>query len=158
MTHAQAFGSGGHRPRRPSGLELKKVALTAGAVLATINVWTGAPLLALWLGSLLFPSMALSFGALLFVVAVIAVMASLLAMAIVRLSAAYDELTGRPLEARHASPWLRWERGEREPASRTRVPVSTIELAVITVLVVSVVLIETYFFLFDHPALPHPTN
>ncbi len=153
----RAQRAGSNADQRPSlGFSLKKVALSAGALLASINVWTGAPLLALWLGSLLFPSMALSFAALVFVVLVIAAVALLLMLAVARLSSAYDELTGRPLEARRASPWLRSARGEREPAGRTRVRSSPLELTVIAGMVGAVLAFEVYFFFFDHPGMPHP--
>src|SRR5215218_4100570 len=36
---------------RPRLFRLKRTVLTVGVALASINVWTGAPLLAIWVGS-----------------------------------------------------------------------------------------------------------
>ena len=44
-----------------------------------------------------------------------------------RVSAAYDELTGRPHAARRTSPWLRSMRGEREELARKGEGISGVE-------------------------------
>jgi hypothetical protein len=138
-----------------AGRALKKVALTTGATLASINIWTGAPLLALWIGSRAFYSApeGLTLGAVSFVVVVMGIFEFLLLVVLTRLNAAYDELIGRPLEARRTSPWLRMERTLREPENRTgapvrrtRVPSTPVEIAAMASAAAAVVTLEGYFF------------
>ena len=138
-------------------LSLRKAMLTASALLVSINVWTGAPLLTLWIASRVFPSTALTLGAVAFVVVLLGVLAVMLMLALAWLSAAYDELTGRPTRARRDSPWVRFENGEEEPQRRRFVPSSAVELAVMASIVAAVLAFEVYFFFFEHPALPHPS-
>src|SRR4051812_21102759 len=90
-------------PPRP--LALRRIALVSSSALAAINIWTGAPLLALWVGSQVVGSSGLSMSAVFVVVAVLAASCLALAKALTWLSARYDELTGRPAGARRTSPW-----------------------------------------------------
>jgi uncharacterized membrane protein (DUF485 family) len=145
----QVPGSRDAAPRR-RGLKAKKTALASAATLVSINIWTGAPLLALWVGSRVEPSSDLSMGAVFVVIVVLAVLVFLLALILTRLNAAYDELTGRPQEARRASPWLRSLRGEREELRRTRVRSSAIEIAVMVTVVAAALTFEVWFFFFAH--------
>jgi hypothetical protein len=128
----------------------KKIALTIAATVVSIKIWTGAPLLAVWVGSRVEPSSDLSMGAVLVVIVVLAVSVFSLAVLLMRLNAAYDELTGRPQDARRASPWLRSMRGEREEFRRTRVRSTPIEIAVVACVVAAVLTFEVWFFFFAH--------
>jgi hypothetical protein len=142
---------------RPVGLNAKKTALIIAASLVSINIWTGAPLFALWVGSLAVASPGLTMGAFGLILIVLAVVEFLLAVLLVRLNAAHDELTGRPAEARQSSPWLRSMRGERERLRRARYPTSPIEKAVMLTVVVAVLALEIWFFFFAHYVYPHST-
>jgi hypothetical protein len=139
------------------GFSLQNAGLAAGALLVSLNVWTGAPLLAVWIASRLFPSMALSLGAVGVVVALLATFAVMLVFALARLNAAYDELTGRPSTGRRDSPWARFERGEEEPERRQFVPTNGVEAAVMVSIVAAVLTFEVYFFFFEHPGMAHPS-
>jgi hypothetical protein len=139
------------RSRRSSAhFSLRKTALATAAVLVSINIWTGAPLLALWVGSRVVPQSGLSMGAVFVVVAVLLAEVLALAMLLVRLNAAYDELTGRPAELRRTSPWLRSMRGEREGLRRARIPSSPIERIAMMSVVSAVLGFEVWFFFFAH--------
>src|SRR5688500_6778768 len=97
------------------GIRLKRIALVAGSALCAINIWTGAPLLAVWVGSKLQKdATGLSMTAIFAVIAVLAVMVGLLAWALSWFNAKYDEVSGRETVGRYTPPWLRSMRGERD--------------------------------------------
>jgi hypothetical protein len=159
LGYASAAGVNLRRKQsRSRSFRLKKAALTAGALLVTVNLWTGAPLLAVLTGSLVDRSNYLTPGALVLVLVTLAALAWLLMVALVRLNAAYDELTGRPPAPRRTSPWLRSVHGEPEPARRRRFDRSNpIELAAVASTVAAVLALEAYFF-FVTPPLPYPVG
>jgi hypothetical protein len=142
---------------RPAGVNAKKTALAIGATLVAINMWTGAPLLALWVGSRVLASTSLTMGAFLLIVTVLAVVEVLLTVLLTWLNATYDELADRPIEARRTSPWLRSLRGEREEFRRTRTPSSPIEKLVMLTVVAAVLALEFWFFFFAHYVYPRST-
>jgi hypothetical protein len=137
-------------------MALKKVALVAASALCTINIWTGAPLLAVWVGSHLQHSVTgLSMTAVFSVIAVLAVMVFLLAVALNWINGTYDKLTGRPAAARHTSPWMRSMRDERESDVRRKYGISPIERIVVISVVACVLLFEIWFFFFAGSSLPN---
>ena len=139
----------------PTGLtSLKRVGLLSASALAAINIWTGAPLLAVWAGSRVARGNALSMGAVFVVIVVLAATCIALAAALSWLSARYDELTGRPVAARRTSPWLRSMRGEREELARERYGISAVERVVVVAVVVCVLVFEVWFFFFAGSSLP----
>ncbi|HEX8207376.1 MAG TPA: hypothetical protein VF587_15040 [Solirubrobacteraceae bacterium] len=144
-------GEGAPPPRL---LWLKRSALVSASALAAINIWTGAPLLAVWVGSQAAAGSRLSMGAVGVVIVVLAASCIALTMAVSWLSARYDELTGRPPEARRTSPWLRSMRGEREQEARRRHGISPIERVIVIVVVLGVLAFEVWFFFFAGSSLP----
>jgi hypothetical protein len=132
----------------------KKTALAIGSTLVAINMWTGAPLFALWVASQLVSSISLTMGAFVIVVVVLALVEVLLTLLLTWIHATYDELTGRPMEARRTSPWLRSMRGEREEVRRTQVPSSPLEKAVMLTVVVAILAFEVWLFFFAHYMYP----
>jgi len=136
--------------------------LAATAALASINIWTGCPVFALWVGSRFegwvgarAPSTGVSMKSVLVVVVVLAVLEVTLAMLVTRLSDAYDKLTGRPHKARRTSPWLRSLRGEREKAESGRYGVSAVERVAIISVVLCVLAFELWWLLLPRSALPY---
>lgn len=98
----------GHRPDR--FVLLKRTAMVAATAFLAINLWTGAPLIALWVGSQVVGNSVLSMKAVIVVVVVLAVLVFSMSMALTWLSAEYDRLSGRePGERR-----LPWARGMTE--------------------------------------------
>jgi hypothetical protein len=81
------------------------------AVLA-INLWTGAPLFAIWVGSRVQKGTGLTMSTVLVVLVVLAACVSALVYALSRVEAAYKTVTGQETQ-RRTSPWLRSMRGER---------------------------------------------
>jgi hypothetical protein len=132
---------------------VKKTGLLTGATLVGINIWTGAPLFALWAGSQVVPAPGLTMGAFWLIVITLAIVEFLLALLLTWLNTTYDELTGRPMEARRTSPWLRSMRGERETIRRARIRSSPIERIAMAMVVLAVLSFEAWFFFFAHPLL-----
>ena len=136
-------------------MALKKTGLVAASALCAINIWTGAPLLAVWVGSQVQTnSTSLSMTAVFSVIVVLAAMVFLLAWALSWLNATYDEVTGRPAEARHTSPWLRSMRDEPEADVRRKYGISGVERIVVISVVAAVLTFEIWFFFFAGSSLP----
>ena len=116
--------------------------------LAAINLWTGAPLLAVWVGSQVQAGRLLSMWGVLTVLVVLGLLAFLLGWALTWLSAKYDELTGRPAMAGQTSPWHRAKRGDRVQDIRSRYGVSAPEKVVAASVAAGVLAFEIWFFFF----------
>ena len=139
-----------------SGHRLEKLGLIAGSALVTINIWTGAPLLAVWVGSRIQAAQnGLSMTALLAVVATLALTVFLLAWLLAWINGRYDEISGRPKKARQTSPWLRSMRGEREEDIRRESGISGIERIVVICVVAAFLAFEVWFFFFAGSSLPN---
>jgi hypothetical protein len=125
------------------------------SAIVAVFIWTGAPLLAVWVGSRAVGSSGLSMGAVFLVVGVLAATEILLLVALTWLSARYDEVTGRPRAQRRTSPWLRSMRGEREEVAKQRQGVSAIERLVVISVALCVVAFEVWFFFFAGSSIGH---
>jgi hypothetical protein len=146
----------------PRFFRLKRVALSIAAALAAVNIWTGAPLAALWVGSQFegwvgarAPSTGVSFKALLVVAIVLALLELGLALLLTRVSDAYNKLAGRPHRGRRTSPWLRSLRGERDKSELRQYGVSAVERIAIVSVVVCVLALEAWFLFSPRSALPY---
>jgi hypothetical protein len=137
-------------------MALKKIGLVTASALCSVNLWTGAPLFAVWVGSKVQGNLNnLSMTALFSVIAVLAAMVFALAFALTWINSKYDELTGRPAAARHTSPWLRSMRDEREEDTRRKYGISPIERTVVICVVAGVLAFEIWFFFFAGSSLPN---
>jgi len=135
---------------------LKRIGLVAASALVSINIWTGAPLLAVWVGSKVQGSLTtLSMTAVFSVIAVLAVVVLALAFLLAQINRAYDDLIGREPAARQTSPWLRSMRGEREVDIRAKHGISPIERVVIFTVVAAALAFEVWFFFFAGSSLPN---
>jgi len=131
---------------------VRLVGLAAIAAIVTINLWTGAPLLALWVGSRVAPASGTSMGAIVVVIVVLAATVTALAALLTRVNAAYDRLTGRD-QGRRVAPWLRSMRAERKQFERNRRRLSAVERFAILSVVAALLALEVWFFLFAHYSL-----
>ena len=128
---------------------LKRGALIAGMTIVTVNMWTGAPLLALWVGSRVVPPSGLSMLA----VAVVTVTLMVACLALVQvlgvLNVAHDRLVGRPPAARRQAPWMKSLSGERKGTRATGVPaLAALDYVLISTVVACVIAFEVWFFFF----------
>ena len=122
--------------------------------MVTLTIWTGAPLLGLWVGSLVAPDSGISMGAVLVVIVVISAAVWLLLQLLGRLQAAYAEASGRPV-ARRQTTWLRPMTGERTRGKgAVTKPLTSVDYVVITVVVLAVAAFEIWFFFFAGSSLP----
>jgi hypothetical protein len=132
---------------RPPFMTLKRLAMAAATAFVAINIWTGAPLVALWVGSQVSDQAVLSIRAVAAVVMVLAVLVFALSVALTWLNNTYDELIGRPRVERRA-PWLRSMRAESEGHISSRVGVTALErIVMVTVYIAVTALIVWLIFL-----------
>ena len=134
-------------PRRASAP--KRVAFAALLTIVGLNVWTGGPLLALWVGSRVQGSGPPAMGAVFVVVIVLAAVCVALAVAFGRLNQAYQEMTGQAPTVRQHTPWLRSMRGERPQYQGVEPTLTTPERILVGMVVVVFVLFEIWFFFFS---------
>jgi hypothetical protein len=127
----------------------QRVALVTGMVLANLNVWTGAPLLGLWLGSRVTGGTQITMFSVL--VIVVTMFAACLGMVrvLAALSRRHDKLTGRQATVRRHTPWLRSMSGERpHDAPTATAQLTAVEYTAVAMVVLVVVLFEIWFFFF----------
>ena len=128
---------------------LKRVGLAALMVVAGLNVWTGSPLLALWVGSRVQGSGPLTMTAVFVVIVVFAVTSLTMAWVLSLLGATYDRLTGQSATVAQHAPWLRSMRGERERYPGVRAHLTALERVLVTMVVIAFVAFEVWFFFFS---------
>jgi hypothetical protein len=126
-----------------------RVVLLAVMALVAVNIWTGAPLLALWVGSRIQGDSGLSMGAVFSVIAVMGVTMYGLVRLLAVVSARHDRLTGRAPAPRQPLPWLRSLSGERLSEQRARAPVSALDVVLVACVVIAVMAFEVWFFFFS---------
>jgi hypothetical protein len=128
-------------------LFLRVVLATLTAILAA-NLYTGAPLLAIWVGSRVQGGSQLKMSTVGVVIGVLVVTIAILVYLLTRVEAAYKAVTGQPTE-RRTPPWLRSVRGEREEYERQRHPLTGFEKTLVAAVVVAVAGFEVWFFFFS---------
>jgi hypothetical protein len=135
------------------GAALRRIALGAMTTLVSVNLLTGGPLLALWVGSRIQTAVGhLSMGAVGATLGVLIVETFLLYKALTYLNAAYDEAIDRTLPRRQM-PWHKPMSGERRSMSAKR-PLSATERIVVATVVLAILAFEGWFFFFAHAKLP----
>ena len=136
--------TGGRKPR------LRLLALTAAMALVTINIWTGAPLLALWLGSQVQAGGPPTLGA----VTVVVVSLTLICLALVWLlgwlNEAHEQLTGQVRTVRDHAPWLRSMRDEKRRYTNQEHHLTALERILVIAAVLAFLALEVMFFLFPN--------
>jgi hypothetical protein len=139
----------------PERAELKRMLLVIATALVGINTFTGAPLLAVWLGAHAQNGKVLSLQGVVTVLVVLAVLEFLLGLALTWLSQTYDRVTGRPRFAGETSPWQRAKRGDRVQDIRDRFGMSAPERVIAACVVLGVLVFEIWFFFLAGSSLPH---
>ena len=128
---------------------LKRVLLAAALTVVAINVWTGGPLLSLWVGSRAQGSGPPSMTAVFVVVITLALVTFALTWALGRMSRAYEHMTGQEPTVRQHTPWLRSLSGERPQYEGVKPTLTTPERILVGMVVVVIVLFEIWFFFFS---------
>src|ERR1700736_4191570 len=81
--------------RRAAGKMRKRVALAAATAFVTVNIWTGCPLAALWVGAQTVQERRVTMTSIFVIVTVLAVLVFASVFVLAWLNASYDELIGR---------------------------------------------------------------
>jgi hypothetical protein len=136
--------AGQHPPRF---MMLKRLALAGATAFIAVNIWTGCPVLALWVGSQAVGQGTLSMAAVCVVIVVLAALVFLMAVMLTWLNGVYDELIGRPRSERRAT-WLRSMRAEGENSAGQRVGVTALERIVMINVYIAVITLVVWYVLF----------
>jgi hypothetical protein len=136
-------------------LRIERTALVAAMTLAAINLWTGAPLLGLWVGSRVAPDSGISTAAVAVVLVVMLGAALTLIRALNGLRATYDRLTGNAPVNPRQTPWLRSLSGDR-PTGRdsARAHLDVLDYVLVCVVVGCILAFEAWLFFFAGSPLP----
>jgi membrane-bound acyltransferase YfiQ involved in biofilm formation len=137
----------------------EKIALEAVMALSALNIWTGAPLLAVWVGSRAVDSTQVTMGAVFLVVVTLFATCLALIWALNVASVKHDELSGRKQSVRRHVPWLRSMRAERVDYERDKVAVTFLDRLIVVMVVLAVVAFEIWFFVASpSPIAPGPSK
>ncbi len=141
-------------------LRLERVGLAALMGLSSINIWTGAPLLAVWVGSrAVSSSTSVTMSAVFLVCLVLAVTCLALMWVLSWASAEYDRITGRPQTVKRHVPWLRSMRAERVNYEREKQSVTPLERILVVTVVLAFLAFELWFFIASpSPIAPGPSK
>lgn len=138
-------------PDKPHGFSsiAKRTVLGALTTIVSVNLWTGGPLFALWVGSRIQAAAGqLSMAAVGATVAVLIAETFILYKALAFLTIRYNAAIGRKLR-RQQAPWLKPMSGERR-SIEVREPLSLPERITVVSVVAAVLLLEVWFFFFAH--------
>ena len=141
--------AGAPEESRPTG-RVKPILLAAAMAFLALNVWTGSPLLAVWLGSKVQgdesqPSMG-AYAVVIF--SLIAFSWGLYQLLKLTMSA-YQEATGTTPTVRTHAPWLRSMRGERPHDTGATARISGAERIVVLTVLIAAAAFEIWFFFFS---------
>ena len=134
------------RTSLPASIKAARLGLAALTAFLSVNLWTGAPLFAVWCGSRVQNGTGLTMSAVAVVIGVLAVTVTLLVLALVRVEATYKALSGEPVTKR-TSPWMRSMRDER-PELAERRPMTGLEKVMVGAVVCAGLAFEIWFFFF----------
>lgn len=132
----------------------KKLAVILAMTLTTVTVWTGSPLLALWVGSQAQGPGGASMTAILVVLVCLVVTTTLLMLLLSWLSRIDDKLSDRKPKARQRAPWLQSMRGERTHYAGEPIEITALERVLIIVIAVGFVVFQVWFLFFAGSPLP----
>jgi hypothetical protein len=124
-----------------------RILLAALTAILAVNLYTGAPLFAIWVGSRVQQGTQLTMGTVAVVIGVLVATVAFLVWALTRVEAAYKAVTGQQTQ-RRTPPWLRSMRGEREEETRRR-PLTGYEKSLVIAVVGAVAAFEVWFFFFS---------
>jgi hypothetical protein len=133
---------------------VQRIALATGALVASVNVWTGAPLFAVWVGSRVQGTSGVKMGPLFVVVGVLIVLELVLVYALGWINGRYDHITGRDKLVRRPPPWRSSLSAEREDVVRREEGVNAIERVVSISVAAGLAAFQIWFFFFSGSSLP----
>jgi hypothetical protein len=129
--------------------KLWRITLLSLVGLASINLWTGGPLFALWVGSRTQGDGPTKMTSVFIVIVVLLAVSLGLIRLIALLEEAYDKRSGNTSRVRAHTPWLRSMRGERPVYPGEKMSVTAPERVLVAVVIVAVAVFEVWFFFFS---------
>lgn len=134
----------------------RRLLLVTLMALCSVNIWTGAPLFAVWIGSKLQGELTtLSMGVVFAVIVILALLVGAFTYALAYLGAQYDALTGRKPGPREPAPWLRSMRGERVEYQARHLQMSGVDRLLVVTVLLCVIAFEAWFFLLSGSSIGH---
>ncbi|HET8950338.1 MAG TPA: hypothetical protein VFN44_07500 [Solirubrobacteraceae bacterium] len=128
---------------------LQRALILAAMAVVAVNIWTGSPLFALWVGSKLQGTSGLSMGAVFAVIAVMGATSFGLVKLLGVLGERHDRLLGLPPGPRRQQPWLRSLSGERIREQRRRQRISALDVVLVGTVLAAALVFEVWFFFFS---------
>jgi len=126
---------------------LKRVAMAVLTALVTVNVWTGCPLLALWVGSRAVGTAELSMFAIVVVLVVLGLLELAMLLVLAWLTDVYDELIGLQRPEQSAT-WIRRLCAPESAGLQRRLRITTLEGIVVINVYVAVTTLVVWYLLF----------
>lgn len=120
-------------------------------MLVSINVCTGFPALALWIGSRAASGNIFSWIGIISTIVSLAGLSALGVTVLTRLSARYDKVTGRARPTRQQRPWETSMSAAPAVSERARYGTNPVEVIVVLTVVVAFVAFEIWFLFFAGP-------
>jgi hypothetical protein len=137
------------------GKRARLIALQAAMTVVALNIWTGSPLMALWIGSRLQGYGAPKMGPVFAVIALLTLFSLLLAQLLARLAGTYERLTGQGATVQRHVAWLRSMRAERRRSPGQRATLTASERVLVLMVVVAIATFEVWFFFFSASPIDH---
>ena len=124
----------------------KRIILAVITALLAVNLYTGAPLFAVWVGSRVQGGTGLTMTTVAVVIGTLVACVTLLVLGLQWTEAAYKRTTGE-VQKRRTETWMRSMRDERAEIAERR-PMTGFEKILVACVVVAVVGFEAWFFFF----------
>jgi hypothetical protein len=141
-------------PGRSLILLAKRIVLAAVTAVLAVNLYTGAPLLAIWVGSRVQGGVGLTMTTVVVVMGTLIGTVVVLVMGLHYAEAAYRRVTGQ-IAPRRTAPWMRSMRDEREEYSRKRRPLNDFEKVMVVAVVLAAAAFEAWFFFLSGSPIGH---
>lgn len=131
-------------------VRIRRILIATAMAVVAVNLWTGSPILALWIGSRVQGSSDVpQMTAVLTVVAALGVQSYVLTKVLVRLGAKDQQLSGGPVRRyREPPPWLRSMRAERSRYVEGTASLTRLDRILVVVFVLAVLAMQLWFFFF----------
>jgi hypothetical protein len=127
---------------------LSRAGLVALIAICAMNIWTGGPMLALWVGSRVQGGGPPTMGAIALVAVLLAAICFVLVRILAMLQDKYNQVTGQKPTRTH-SPWLRSMRAERREYPGEHATLTAPERVLVIVAILGVATFEVWFFFFS---------
>jgi hypothetical protein len=126
--------------------------------IAALNVWTGGPLLALWIGSRAQGEGPPTMTAIFVVVVALSVISLISLRLLGYLNRLHEKMTGQTATVRQHTPWLRSMRGERPQYGGVEPTLTALERILVVMVVAAFVAFEVWFFFFSSSPIDNRTG